>query len=75
MAVNRNHNGAFSLVETPKIREAEPGYVRWSPERTAKEIEHLRAEMFTAAENLEFERAAELRDRIRELESHELRVR
>ena len=47
----------------------------WSPERTANEIVRLRKEMYTAAEKLEFERAAELRDQIRELERHEMRVR
>jgi excinuclease ABC subunit B len=48
---------------------------RWSPERTAKEIERVRLEMYAAAEKLEFERAAELRDRLRELEAHELQAR
>ena len=37
-------------------------------------IESLRREMKTAAEELEYERAADLRDRIRELEAERLRV-
>ena len=37
-------------------------------------IEGLRREMRQAAADLEFERAAELRDRIRELEAERLRV-
>jgi len=59
----------------PEVREHRPSYSQWSPEQTAKEIERLNQEMYAAAENLEFERAAELRDRVRELEGHELRVR
>jgi excinuclease ABC subunit B len=47
----------------------------WSPERIAREIESLRGAMAEAAGRLEFERAAELRDRIRELERAELEVR
>ena len=50
-------------------------FERWSPQRTAQEIESLKREMYGSAERLEFERAAELRDRIRELERHELRTR
>ncbi|MGH7162726.1 MAG: excinuclease ABC subunit UvrB [Planctomycetota bacterium] len=59
----------------PEVKEKEPAFERWSPERTAKEIERLAKAMHQAAAALEFERAAELRDRIRELEAHELRVR
>jgi excinuclease ABC subunit B len=59
----------------PEVREKEPGFGNWSPQRTAQEIERLRKEMLRAAEELKFERAAELRDRIRELERHELWVR
>ena len=56
-------------------RVKESPFARWSPGQTAKEIDRLRKEMYTAAEKLEFERAAELRDRINELERHEMRVR
>jgi excinuclease ABC subunit B len=59
----------------PEPSPALKPFERWSPERTAQEIERLRREMHGAAEKLEFERAAELRDRIRELEAHELRTR
>jgi excinuclease ABC subunit B len=62
-------------VAPPEPLVAERAHERWSPERTAKEIDRLRKEMHGAAEKLEFERAAELRDRIRELEAHELRAR
>ena len=50
-------------------------FERWSPQRTAQEMERLKREMYAAAEKLEFERAAELRDRLHELEAHELRMR
>jgi excinuclease ABC subunit B len=62
-------------VPVPEPGEEEEPYERWSPERTAKEIERLQKEMHAAAEKLEFERAAELRDRLRALEDHELRAR
>ena len=39
-----------------------------------REIERLRKEMRTAAEHLDFERAAELRDRARTLEAEELGI-
>jgi len=69
-----------SVYEQDYAEVPEPGapkapHERWSPERTAKEIERLRKEMHGAAKSLEFERAAELRDRIRVLEAHELRAR
>jgi excinuclease ABC subunit B len=41
----------------------------------SRKLLQLRKEMKKAAENLEFERAAELRDQIRELEQRELAVR
>ncbi len=62
-------------AEVPEPGAPEEPYERWSPERTAKEIDRLRKEMYVAAEKLEFEHAAELRDRLRALEAHELRAR
>ncbi|MHC4818657.1 MAG: helicase-related protein, partial [Planctomycetota bacterium] len=59
----------------PDAAPEEKPFERWSPQRTAQEIEVLKREMYSAAEQLEFERAAELRDRIHELERHELRTR
>ncbi len=49
-------------VETPTISEAEADYV------TASRLDELEKEMKTAAENLDFERAALLRDRIKQLQ-------
>jgi excinuclease ABC subunit B len=48
------------------VKEPEVEYK--SKEELEKKIEHLRKEMFAAAEALEFERAAALRDKIKELE-------
>ena len=50
-------------VETPVISEAEGDYV------TASRLDELEKEMQTAAENLDFERAAILRDKIKELQA------
>ncbi len=49
-------------VETPTISEAEADYV------TTSRLDELEKEMKTAAENLDFERAAVLRDKIKQLQ-------
>ena len=49
-------------VETPVIAEPEEDYV------TANRLDELEREMKEAAANLDFERAAMLRDRIQELQ-------
>ena len=53
--------------DTPEVRTESPKK-RLSPKEREKTIERLRAEMRDAAKRLEFERAAYLRDRIRQLE-------
>jgi excinuclease ABC subunit B len=57
----------------PSLAAAEPERpsrkVAAKPEEAGALLEALRQEMYAAAERLEFERAAELRDRIRALES------
>ena len=53
---------------------AEPG-VKYGPGELPRMIRQLKKEMKQAAEQLEFEKAAELRDRIQELEERELKVR
>jgi excinuclease ABC subunit B len=63
------------FASPPQVKEEAPVFTAWSAERTAREIDRLQKEMYAAAEKLEFERAAELRDRVAELEQHELRVR
>ena len=44
-----------------------PAAARLAPEKLAEYISQLEEEMYKAAEKLEFERAAELRDEIAEL--------
>jgi excinuclease ABC subunit B len=60
-------------VTVPLVAEEEALYV--TPEEIKDMIEELNAKMKAAAENLAFEEAALLRDKIRELEKHELEVR
>ncbi len=60
-------------VELPLV--AEEGEAYRSPKQLAKEIEKVRKEMLKAAGALEFERAAELRDRLLGLEKREMAVR
>jgi excinuclease ABC subunit B len=55
-------------LERPKMRKAGADPVPEDPRRIPNLVLQLRKEMKTAAAKLEFERAAELRDRIRELE-------
>ncbi|MBW2147676.1 MAG: excinuclease ABC subunit UvrB [Deltaproteobacteria bacterium] len=59
-------------VEVPTVGEDVASYL---PGRNVKEfIEKLRAEMYQAAERLEFEKAAEIRDRIMALERVDLEL-
>jgi excinuclease ABC subunit B len=53
----------------------EPGGEYISKDEIPKRVEKLRKEMFAAAKEMEFERAAELRDQIKRLESLELNYR
>jgi excinuclease ABC subunit B len=53
---------------------AEQG-AKYGSTELARMIRQLRKEMKQAAEQLEFEKAAELRDRVRDLEQRELRLR
>jgi excinuclease ABC subunit B len=57
----------------PAVSDFKEGYV--SPKEIPKMIEKLKKEMKEAASRLEFERAAELRDKIHELEEMELKMR
>jgi excinuclease ABC subunit B len=59
-------------VELPLVAEGEEAYR--SPKALAREIERLRKEMLKAAAALEFERAAEVRDRLLALEKRELAI-
>jgi len=57
----------------PEVREGDFSYLR-DPKALEREIEELRKVMKEAASRFEFERAAELRDRIRELEGRLLEL-
>jgi len=61
----------LSLSELTKAREVEASVVRESPGgyQTAELLRELEAEMLEAAENLQFEKAAILRDQIAELKT------
>ncbi len=60
-------------LELPLAAEEETEYR--SPDQVRKEIARLKQEMLAAAADLEFEKAAELRDRMLHLEKRELALR
>jgi len=60
-------------VTVPKAAEAAEDYV--PPEKIPGMVKKLRKEMLAAAKDLAFEKAAELRDRIRKLQDMELATR
>lgn len=64
----------LSLEELTKARQVEALVVRETPGgyRTAEVLRELEAEMLEAAENLQFEKAAILRDQIDELKKARL---
>jgi excinuclease ABC subunit B len=64
-------SGGADWSTAPKRRPAER---ELPPDQIPERIEELRSEMLLAAENLEFEQAAELRDEIRVLEEQLLRA-
>ncbi len=55
-----------------KVAEEVAEYAEMSAEELAKQIKELEKEMFRCAQNLEFEQAAQLRDRIKILEERNL---
>jgi excinuclease ABC subunit B len=65
----------MDYVEVAKVAEKgedEDPAASWEPEKLRGEIERVRADMLRAAEELHFEEAAKLRDRLKELERIEL---
>lgn len=60
-------------LRIPEVREDELAYLE-EPYRLEQRIEELRREMKEAASRLEFERAAEIRDRIKRLEERLLEL-
>jgi excinuclease ABC subunit B len=61
---------ARKVAEKPSDYDVEPV----SPEDAAREIERLEKDMFKAAEDLEFEKAAEIRDRIHRIREQGFKV-
>ena len=61
--------------ELPAVAAVGGAEGQWTPETIRKELKKLRKQMFDAAEQLEFEAAAQIRDQIRELERLELTLR
>ena len=61
---------------TPKVSAAEsPKEYGVAPKDIPKLVRKLRKEMLAAAKQLDFEKAAELRDRVKKLEEMELALR
>ena len=60
-------------LEVPRVAEADAEYR--SPQQLREEIAALKEQMLEAAADLDFEKAAELRDRMLELEKRELELR
>jgi len=60
--------GTTDYYEVPKIPRSKGGAAASGAPDITEQIRALRTEMFTAAENLEFERAAKLRDELKKLE-------
>src|SRR5262249_58353794 len=85
---NRKHGitpqSVVRSLGTPLVEVYEADYVtvplateraeRYNPKDDGRKLERLRKEMKEAAANLEFERAAELRDQIRRMEERQLRL-
>jgi len=69
------HAGAPGTTERyAKVAESAEKYQSKSPKELAREIDRLEKEMFDAAQNLEFERAAQLRDEVQQLRDRALGV-
>ena len=66
--------GGYSGPAAGKAAEEHGPYAPMDPEEADKEVRRLREEMFEKARNMEFEAAAQLRDRIQQLESKALGV-
>ncbi len=67
----------YSAVDLPETgpkdgSKAQDEAESWNPSELRSELEKLRGEMFRAADELRFEEAAKLRDRVRRLEEIEL---
>jgi excinuclease ABC subunit B len=62
-------SGTMDYFHVPKSQKYGAGAPAKTEEDLSEQISAMRLEMFTAAENLEFEKAARLRDELKKLES------
>jgi excinuclease ABC subunit B len=62
-------NPAAGTIDYLNVPRAKPGQKAITEEDRAEQVQALRMEMFAAAENLEFERAARLRDELKRFEA------
>jgi excinuclease ABC subunit B len=70
------YDGVVDLTAMPRAAEKQKKYVADVPiDKIPQTVEKLRKEMHGAAEDLDFEKAAQLRDRIKALEAIELSMR
>ncbi len=67
------HEDEGSMFKLQKVGESKASYAKQTPDVLAKEIKRLEDEMFEAARNLEFEKAAKLRDQVHDLQQQLLR--
>ena len=65
---------AASSEKYLQVAELQAEYSALSPKALAKRLQQLEKQMLTHAENLEFEEAANMRDQIKELQSHILGI-
>jgi excinuclease ABC subunit B len=62
-------SGTIDYLNVPKLRKGEGVPLDGSGPDMQERLAEMRLEMFTAAENLEFEKAARLRDELKKLEA------
>ena len=62
-------SGTIDYLNVPKLRKGDSASADGSAPDIQERLAAMRLEMFTAAENLEFERAARLRDELKKLEA------
>jgi excinuclease ABC subunit B len=62
-------SGTIDYLNVPKLRKGEGASVDGSGPDIQERLAEMRLEMFSAAENLEFEKAARLRDELKKLEA------
>lgn len=63
---------ALENLYTKKLSEEDQEVIRLAKKKSPKDIENLKKEMLTAATNLDFERAAKLRDEVKKIENMQL---